>query len=91
MATSRMPSLPWPRNCSAAMRMPASEESTLTWAVASAMMGHAAVGQDLGRPDGERDDVHGQDVDALGEGPDEGAAAEAVAVADLLRASRRVR
>ena len=39
MATSRMPSLPWPRNCSAALRMPESEESTLTWPVASAMRG----------------------------------------------------
>ncbi len=45
---------------------------------------HAAAGQDLRRPDGDGDDVHGQDVDLLHARPDEDAAAEAVAVADLL-------
>ena len=38
-ATSRMPSLPMPRNCSAAIMMALSLESILTWAVASARMG----------------------------------------------------
>ena len=50
-------------------------------------LGHdrdAAVGQDLGRADGHGDDVHGEDVDLFHAGPDEDAAAEAVAVADLL-------
>ena len=51
-------------------------------------LGHdrnAAAGQDLGRADGHGDDVHGEDIDLFHPGPDEDAAAEAVAVADLLR------
>ena len=39
MTTSRMPSRPMPRNCSAARWMVSSEESILTWAEASAMIG----------------------------------------------------
>jgi len=42
-----------------------------------------AVGQNLGRTDRDGDDVHGKDIDLFHPGPDEDAAPEAVAVADL--------
>jgi len=49
-------------------------------------LGHdrdAAVSQNLGRPDRDGDDVHGEDVDLFHPGPDEDAAAQTVTVADL--------